>query len=599
MATRSACASQILAGAAGTSSNAHDSPGRDILAVAAAVAAAGALAGLTSQTSEARSDSGDRLYGLDEARAFLVEALEKPRRAFRSGVAPRVRLELDPATATQPGGQPGGQPGHYALIFSLPPCADWLQVLAALTSGLGKAAGQAGGGGPSGLEVHSATGSGARGEAGARVEKPASAIGLLLPGVGTSPGGSGGDVSGGQGSVLLQGGKAGGGLGAGSLSLFRDGGFTRTDLEASVRAYEAALESADQNSLFGGAGGAGTGPAWRLTTPGGGWAVSRGPGGEELGKGGHGVHAPGGGGASDGQPKERSMGREEALGALNKLGLEVYEPSDGDGVDWDSLAGYDSVREEVEGTLVLALRDPGRFESLARRTRARFESNRPRAVLFEGPPGTGKTLTARIVAKRCGLPMVPLHLDKVVSKWYGESTKNMTSVFDACEALGAVLFIDEIDALASSRESGEMHEATRRVLSVLLQRMEGLEGKSRTTLVAATNRRQDLDPALLSRFGLSLRFDLPNLKARDAVFARYAKQLSADDRAAFAEAAEGLSCRDMKEIAEQTERRWVAKLIRKEVTAETPPLGEYLDCLKSRLYGANSHGGEISKQFQL
>ena len=62
-----------------------------------------------------------------------------------------------------------------------------------------------------------------------------------------------------------------------------------------------------------------------------------------------------------------------------------------------------------------------------------------------------------------------------------------------------------------------MHEATRRVLSVLLQRMEGLEGKSRTTLVAATNRRQDLDPALLSRFGLSLRFDLPNLKVCDVV----------------------------------------------------------------------------------
>jgi SpoVK/Ycf46/Vps4 family AAA+-type ATPase len=105
-------------------------------------------------------------------------------------------------------------------------------------------------------------------------------------------------------------------------------------------------------------------------------------------------------------------------------------------------------------------------------------------------------------------------------------------VFDAAEALGAVLFIDEVDALAGSRGtsssssggdpgsggggSSDMHEATRRLLSVILQRVDGLEGPSRATLVCATNRRQDLDPALLSRFDLTLTFGLPNAKVQQA-----------------------------------------------------------------------------------
>ena len=86
----------------------------------------------------------------------------------------------------------------------------------------------------------------------------------------------------------------------------------------------------------------------------------------------------------------------------------------------------------------MSLKDGQRFDDMARRTRKRYESNRPRAVLFEGPPGTGKTLTARILARRCGRPMVQVKTEKIVSKWYGEATKNLSKVFDACEALEAL-----------------------------------------------------------------------------------------------------------------------------------------------------------------
>ncbi|CAN0443033.1 unnamed protein product, partial [Discosporangium mesarthrocarpum] len=85
------------------------------------------------------------------------------------------------------------------------------------------------------------------------------------------------------------------------------------------------------------------------------------------------------------------------------------------------------------------------FDKIARQTRSRFESNRPRAVLFEGPPGTGKTLSARIIASRSNQPMVHIPVETIMSKWYGESEKKLSAIFDACDQLGgAIIFIDEV-----------------------------------------------------------------------------------------------------------------------------------------------------------
>mmetsp|Transcript_25186 Transcript_25186/g.32760 ORF Transcript_25186/g.32760 Transcript_25186/m.32760 type:complete len:305 (+) Transcript_25186:78-992(+) len=278
------------------------------------------------------------------------------------------------------------------------------------------------------------------------------------------------------------------------------------------------------------------------------------------------------------------MTKEQAIEELEKLGMEVFQPEDkGDVIDWDSLAGYESLAKEIEDTVVLALQNGEKFDAIARKTRARFESNRPRAVLFEGPPGTGKTLAARILARRCGRPMVLMRSEKILSKWYGESTNNMSVVFDACEALGALLFIDEVDALASSRDH-DIHEATKKILSVILQRVDGFEGNNGATVVCATNRKSDLDSALLSRFDLSLTFKLPEAKARQAIFARYARQLQPEDWEVFGVASAGMSCRDIKEVCEHTERRWVAMMIQsRETVADTPPLSEYLSCLHHRL----------------
>ncbi|KUF91167.1 Fidgetin protein 1 [Phytophthora nicotianae] len=110
-----------------------------------------------------------------------------------------------------------------------------------------------------------------------------------------------------------------------------------------------------------------------------------------------------------------------------------------------ATAGYEKVKLEIEDTVVLALQNPELYERIARKTRCRYESNRPRAVLFEGPPGTGKTLSARIIAQQAGIPMIHIPIESVVSKWYGDSEKKMSAIFDACEKLdGAIIFIDEV-----------------------------------------------------------------------------------------------------------------------------------------------------------
>lgn len=157
--------------------------------------------------------------------------------------------------------------------------------------------------------------------------------------------------------------------------------------------------------------------------------------------------------------------------------------------------------------------------------------------------------------------------------------------------------MDEVDALAGSRDVGGMHEATRRLLTLVLQRIEGFHGKSKTLLVCATNRKRDLDAALLSRFDLSIHYDLPNTSARQAIIKRYAKQFSSnkDSLNKLVDASQHLSCRDIKEACEQVERNWAAKLIRKEVRSDdVPPVTEYISSFQSRRMRMNHANGDVT-----
>lgn len=145
-----------------------------------------------------------------------------------------------------------------------------------------------------------------------------------------------------------------------------------------------------------------------------------------------------------------------------------------------------------------------------------------------------------------------------------------------------ILFIDEVDSLATSREAG-LHEATRRILSTLLRKIDSFESEGEVLVICATNRKKDLDPALISRTDMSIRFELPDASTRAEIFQRYAKQLSEEELKALGELSVYLSGRDIADICKDAERKWASKYIRKEVTTISPSFGVYEEATKNRL----------------
>ncbi len=265
--------------------------------------------------------------------------------------------------------------------------------------------------------------------------------------------------------------------------------------------------------------------------------------------------------------------QEDPEKALKKLGASVY--TEHGTLDWNYIAGYEDVKRKIRESIIMPLQNPEIYDSVAKLTRRTFETNKPSAILFEGAPGVGKTTIARIIANEVNIPLVYVPVESIMSKWYGQSSQNLSAIFDYTEFLGnSILFLDEIDSLAGSRDQN-LFEATRRVLSVLLRRLDGIDAVSNTITIGATNRKNDLDAALLSRFDQSINFPMPNNKERSAIFTNYARHLTFDDTKVLGEISNGLSGRNIKDVCEYTERRWVRKLIIQKGEITPPPLEYY------------------------
>ncbi len=290
----------------------------------------------------------------------------------------------------------------------------------------------------------------------------------------------------------------------------------------------------------------------------------------------------GGGGASGVSPAEQLAG----------MGAQVFNcgTNHGEALPWDFLKGIDAIKEEIEDTLMFQLTNPTSYADVIAGTRgAGGHTNRPRAVLFEGPPGCGKTSMARMMASRAQLAMVYLPLEAVVSKWYGEAERRLAKALDLTAQLassnggkGVLLFLDEIEAIAMSRDS-DMHEASRRLLSVLLRSIDGVQSKEGVILVGATNRVGDIDAALRSRFDLAITFGLPSLETREQIVTAFTHHLSTAQRRQLAQSLEGFSGRNIKEVCEDTERKWAARIIRgQEEKKSLPPLSAYISATLAR-----------------
>ncbi|XP_057764967.1 uncharacterized protein LOC130985834 [Salvia miltiorrhiza] len=285
---------------------------------------------------------------------------------------------------------------------------------------------------------------------------------------------------------------------------------------------------------------------------------------------------------------------DKTISNLEGMGVKIYglkppnlEVPNAD-ISWDNIAGYDNQKREIEDTILLALKSPEVYDDIARGTRCKFETNRPRAVLFEGPPGTGKTSCARVIANQAQVPLLYVPLEIVMSKYYGESERLLGKVFSLANELqdGAIIFLDEVDSLATTRDT-DIHEATRRLLSVLLRQIDGFEQEKKVVVIAATNRKQDLDPALLSRFDSMVTFALPDQQTREAIVTQYAKHLTKTELAELARATEEMSGRDIRDVCQQAERQWASKIIRGQAQknveqSSLPPLGEYMESAVKR-----------------
>jgi len=231
---------------------------------------------------------------------------------------------------------------------------------------------------------------------------------------------------------------------------------------------------------------------------------------------------PGGGGMGGGGP-----------GGMNPMELgkskATLEMEPNTGVTFKDVAGCDGSKLELS-EVVEFLTDPTKYDKVGARA--------PRGVLMEGPPGTGKTLLARAVAGEAGVPFISCSGSEFVEMFVGVGASRVRDIFaKAKKNAPCIIFIDEIDAVAKSRgggaggtNGGGGNSEAEQTLNQLLTEMDGFEGVSGVVVIAATNRADVLDPALLrpGRFDRRVPVDLPDRAGRESILKVHARNKPLD-----------------------------------------------------------------------
>ncbi len=195
-------------------------------------------------------------------------------------------------------------------------------------------------------------------------------------------------------------------------------------------------------------------------------------------------------------------------------------------IKWDDIGGLEKAKQELREAVEWPLKYPENFE--------KFGVRPPKGVLIYGPPGTGKTLLAKAVANESDSNFIAIKGPELLSKWVGESEKGVREVFrKARQTAPTVIFFDEIDSIASTRGGGSTDSGvTQRVVNQLLTEIDGMEELQDVAIIAATNRVDIIDPALLrpGRFDRHVKVDDPDEEARLAIFKVHTQDMPlADD----------------------------------------------------------------------
>jgi cell division protease FtsH len=217
-------------------------------------------------------------------------------------------------------------------------------------------------------------------------------------------------------------------------------------------------------------------------------------------------------------------------------------------VSWSDVAGLDEAKEELH-EVVEFLRDRKRFERLGARV--------PRGILLHGPPGTGKTLLAKAVASASGANFYSQSASSFVEMFAGLGAARIRKLFEeARKNSPAIIFIDELDAVGTARAGGGIHREHDQTLNQLLVELDGFNARDEVVVMAASNRLQDLDAALLrpGRFDRQVLVSPPDVSGRHAILAVHTrdKPLAADvDLAQIARQTSGLTGADLANLCNE------------------------------------------------
>jgi len=203
---------------------------------------------------------------------------------------------------------------------------------------------------------------------------------------------------------------------------------------------------------------------------------------------------------------------DRALKALRPSALREFAVEVPSNLSWEDVGGLGNIKTTLVEEIVRAIADPETFAHMGIRL--------PRGVLLYGPPGTGKTLLARVIANRAGANFISVRGPEMLSKWFGESEQRLRTLFARARQVSpCIVFFDEIDAITAARGKS-VTDAGDRIVNQLLTEMDGFQTDTRVCVIAATNRKDILDPAVLrpGRFDYVFEVPLPGAPEREQIF---------------------------------------------------------------------------------